>query len=495
MKKERLILCLLFMAAIALRLILLFTTEQVISADGVVYISLARRFASGQWSGFLDTYWSPLYPLLTGVAVFFSNHSELPGIIVSILCSSLLTLFVYQLIKQHYGKNEALLGAILTSFYPHLLGSSLQVDPESLYVLLVTIALYVGWQAITENRKLFITGLLLGFAYLTRPESAGYVILFALMMLSGKFAVADTTIKQRLYGVCKLSAGWLLLAAPYLIYLRRVTGNWTLSAKFKAHILAANFAHERPSRTVLDIVGDLFSNIDKEHSVLPYLLPLLLIMLLALGLFRSDWTMERARKEFYFLLFVGATLLGYALSVVEVIYLYVLLPVLFAWVARGVVEFALWCQRLPLGKFESKDRTIFLQIICVALLFVYLLPLNNFMRRDEAAWQYTRYELKMAGLRLGEMKLNKPRIMAMDDCIAYYAQGQHLQMPIGTYEQVITAAQTQGADFVVFDERNLHVMEWWKDIQSKNQPQLELVLKLTPREGFTVLIYRVRIHL
>ena len=41
-----------------------FAARGVLTPDGVSYLDLAQAVRSGQWSRFINGYWSPLYPLL-----------------------------------------------------------------------------------------------------------------------------------------------------------------------------------------------------------------------------------------------------------------------------------------------------------------------------------------------------------------------------------------------------------------------------------------------
>lgn len=53
-----------------------------LDADGISYLDLSDAFARHDWHGFLNAYWSPLYPLLLGISRLFlptSKHWELPS--------------------------------------------------------------------------------------------------------------------------------------------------------------------------------------------------------------------------------------------------------------------------------------------------------------------------------------------------------------------------------------------------------------------------------
>ncbi len=150
--------------------------------------------------------------------------------------------------------------------------------------------------------------------------------------------------------------GFALLATPYLIYIRSTTGSWSISPKFKAHISGTNF-----SDTVFDknfmptlkpqippvrstgekgkiLIKSFFRNLQVINRSIPNLFPPFLIIFVGLGLFRAKWNANRLRREMYLLFFCVLTIVCYALTIVEVRYFYVLLPILFGWMACGIVE-------------------------------------------------------------------------------------------------------------------------------------------------------------
>ena len=158
----------------------LYAEGGVIGNDASTYVKLARHLADGDFSAGFDSFWTPFYPLLVAIPSLFTNSPMLPTTIVSIITGSLVVPAIYYFVKQSYSHRESLIAAIIAIFYPHLLTATFDYGTENIYLLLFIFALITGWNGLTKNpmKNFFVTGLLLGCAYLTRPEAFGYLLFF-----------------------------------------------------------------------------------------------------------------------------------------------------------------------------------------------------------------------------------------------------------------------------------------------------------------------------
>lgn len=144
-------LSLLVLVAFLLRLINVLFLDYVINPDATAYITLARKLAAGDFFGFLDLYWSPLYPFTVSIFTLFSDSKEFSGIGASLFFSCLLPIAVFFLVKQQYGVKEGYLSAAITVVYPYLIKASVSIVPEPLYILLISVAVFVDWQTLMLN--------------------------------------------------------------------------------------------------------------------------------------------------------------------------------------------------------------------------------------------------------------------------------------------------------------------------------------------------------
>ena len=514
MKNYRIPLYLLFTALIVrLYNYFLYAKDEVVNNDASTYIKLARHLADGNFSAGFDTFWTPFYPLLVAIVGLFTNSLLLPTVTVSIITGSLAVLATYYLVKQSYGKREAVIAAVIAVFYPHLLTSTFNYGTENIYLLLLTFALIAGWNGLIKNSttNFLLVGLLLGCAYLTRPEAFGYLLFFVPIIFLKNFKEQKIISRNTIKSVAVLVLGFVLLAAPYIFYIRSATGSWSISPKFKMHIGGTNFSDTyfdknfnptlKPQPPPTDgrgkiLIKSLLSTSQVAHKSFPNLFPPFLLIFVGLGLFRTKWNKSRFKREMYLLFFCALTILCYVLTVVEVRYFYVLLPILFGWMACGIIEMEDWLreslQHSSLGKLFAANLYIF-PVLCLIFIILYTLPLNSFMRSSDGAWQFSQYEQRTAGLWLKENAKPAPIIMSNDFRPAFYAEGKYVPLYSDNINEVLAEAVAKQVDFLVIDERNIKETSQLSSLLNEPQtsPQLELVYQATERKGYKIVIYRV----
>jgi len=514
MKNHRIPLFLL-VAALIVRLFyyFLYAKDEVVNNDASTYIKLARNLAAGDFSAGFNSFWTPFYPLLVAIVSLFSSSLMLPTVIVSIIAGSLAAPATYYLVKQSYSGREAVIAAVIAVFYPHLLTSTFNYGTENIYLLLLTFVLITGWNGLTKSStaNFFATGLLLGCAYLTRPEAFGYLFFFAPLIFLKNVKEQGIFSRNSAKNVAVLVLGFVLLATPYLIYVRSTTGSWSISQKFKTHLAGTNFSDieldkhfnpvPKPQAPPTDGTGKILIksvsyNLQWAHKQFPYFFPPFLLIFVGLGLFRTKWNGSRFRREMYLLFFCVLTILCYVLTIVEVRYFYVLLPILFGWTARGIVEMEDWLreslQHMSLGKLFAANLYIF-PVLCLTLIILYTLPLNSFMRSSDGAWQFSQYEQRTAGLWLKENAKPEPIVMSNDFRPAFYAEGKYVPLYSDNINEVLAKAIAKRVDFLVIDERNIKQTSQLSSLlnEPQNSPQLELVYQATERQGYKIIIYRV----
>ncbi len=490
----------------------LYAKDEVIGKDASTYVRLARHLAEGDFAAGFDTFWTPFYPLLVAGVELFTNSLMLPTVIISIITGTLGVTATYFLVNQSYGKREAVIAAVIAIFYPHLLTATFAYGTENIYLLLLIFALITGWNGLTKNPLInfFVTGLLLGCAYLTRPEAFGYLLFFAPVIFLKNFKEQGLFARNSLKSVAVLLLGFALLAAPYIIYIHNVTGTWSISPKFKAHIGGTQFSETEfdknfnpvpksqppptEGRLKLFIKSVLFFT-QVAHKSFPNLFPPFLIIFVGLGLFRIKWNESRFQREIYLLTFCVLTVLGYIVTIVEVRYFYVLLPILFGWMACGIIEMEDWLREslkhLSFGKIFA-NKYIF-PALCLTFIAIYTLPLNSFMRSSEGAWQFSQYEERNAGLWLKANTKKSPTVMASDFRPAFYAEGKFVPLYSDDINEVLAEAAEKQVDFLVIDERNIKEIPQFSNLlnEPQNSPQLEVVYQKTEHEGYKIIIYRL----
>ncbi len=388
----------LLLAVFALSVVLRsFFAKQVtiVSPDGAFYGMLARKFLEHGFSESLHVYWSPLYPTLTGLFAFFIEDIEQAGRAVSTFFGGALVIPTYLLAKRFYGRSAAVVAVLLVAFYPFLIERSIRVGAESLYTFLFACMLWSGWLALErqQTRYYAFTGTILGLLYLTRTEAYAFVfpfVLFGLIRIA--WSRSSRTLLRPFLAGSALVVCFILISSPYLLFVHDQTGRWSpglrginfvSSGKDREfrnnmHKLSADgtyslsnliFAEGRVKGyrfskpqvdTGIDAIWVLEKGIERLYKVYrtfqPTLLPGLVIVFLALGLFGTPWDKTRLSQEGYLITIAVFTTLGYSLVHIKERYFVFLIPIFLVWTAQGLILFGGWGRNTLLQAFGLNLR-------------------------------------------------------------------------------------------------------------------------------------------
>ncbi len=508
---EKRIILLLFLTAFCLRLLLyfIFANEVIPNSDQINEILLSRKFASGDLFGVLDTYWAPGYPVLIGLVSYFVNSVVIPAFVVSLIAGSITVPLTYLLVYQSYGKKVALIAASIAVFFPHLINSVFAIGSENLYTVFVLCSLIYFWKALTsKSRILFLTsGISAGLAYLTRPEAIGY--LFYFIAFAGMF---ETRLKWSLLRrsiplIAIFLIGFSLMATPYIVYLRSETGSWTVSGKYKINTILGGMNDPGESngedstdqdKPALAFAKYFFINLGATQKSLSLLVPSLLFLFVGLGLFRYRWNRDRLVRETYLIMFCLVTVGGYAAAVVQLRYLYVLLPLLFGWIANGIVVYSDWLFG-SMHKWISNRRTlryIRMSTVPLTILFVYLyvFPLNFFMLSADQRWRVRGYEEREAGLWLKKNAPPSPLVFSASKRPVFYAEGTQVVPKSYELAEVLSDIESRHVQYVITSERSIKRNPFLTELDPilREDPKFEVVYDKTDRPGYQITIYRMK---
>ena len=461
--------------------------------DGYYYGVLGKNLIRGNFSEGMSTYWSPLYPLLVGVSSLFFSDLKFAASFVSVVAGTLTVAAVYFLIRDLYGRAEAGAGAALAAAYPQLVLYSAVFLTEATYTLLFVCGMHAGWLALSRRggRHFLLAGLAFGACYLVKPEAFAYAGLLTFVAAASAFVARRLLTKETLLNVALVAVGFLVLAAPYVLYLRAQTGRWTLSEKTAMHLHGAvniykltpdgegtladrlwvggrrgesaaggrrggseSFARPPAGGQTPSLAARLTTNLPKESRTLLKVVPAPLLALALLGLAAPPWSRARAAREGYILLFLLSTLAGYAVttSVNEARLLTPLVPAFACWWARAVVIIEAWIARgysaLRGAGEPAARRRAALRAVLVAALCLALVPWSVSVLGRGARSGYGR---EGVGRWLAENSAGGP-LMAAAPWPAFYSGGEHLFLPLEPYPTVIEYARRKGVNFIVIEE-------------------------------------------
>ncbi len=253
MKRKIRILIWLMLAALALRLLSLFTFNFIDSGGGsdtVTYLLLARNIFAGKGYtefGIPHTAHPPFYPIMVGLFWHVLGDPVKAGQLVSVLAGAFLVLPVFLLARSLFNRRTALYAGLFTAVFPILVYGSVETFAESLYTFILLSALAIFW--ITFQGKgvsgMIPAGALFGLAFLTHPAGLAFLPLCLLFLLIGQLFPGRSPWLRWLIRSVLLLLTFSLICSPYWLYLQRVSGGTEISGSSHYQDLTMRLAQAR----------------------------------------------------------------------------------------------------------------------------------------------------------------------------------------------------------------------------------------------------------
>ena len=425
--------------AFAIR-IYLSLTNFCISGDGVAYLTMARQFASGDAIAALSSVFSPLYPLLIVAMHIVVPDWEIAGNLVSALLGTAAVVSIYVMTREAFARSDIALGAAaLSAIHPAMAAFSASVRTEAGYIFLITsgVALMLRGLRTRQLVSVAASGVLYGLAYLYRIEAIGLPAVAIAAIIGRGFARHRNEFKRMLAAAAILTIAFLLVASPYLLYLRASTGRWTVGREFTAAMMygmgdAADDSQEWRRRgysshispftpvfaepkLYLQKVGN--SLVTSSYNFVQALDPLLTLFLVA-GLW---WRGRALLKNFAELFFAGLVLFyfcGFSLSYTGTRFMIHLVPFTLGWVAFGVESVSATAARwLGAAGWRLSGATIPFAV-ALTLLPRTLWPIGYDMRG-----------IRYAGEAIARHETKERDVVAVDGRAAWYAHARFIALP------------------------------------------------------------------
>lgn len=440
---ERRVVAALAIAAGLIRLYLVLTSY-CIAADGVAYIAMAREFHAGRAHTALAWVFSPLYPLLIALAYGVIPSWQLAGELLSTAFGTAGVVLLYYLMREVYGRRGVAAGAAaLAAIHPMLAGFAASVRTEAGYIALVTAALLFLVRGVERKRLASVAAAaaLCGLAYLYRTEGIGVPALFALVLTAGALVWRRWPLRWGLGAAAVLVAIFLLIAAPYLLWMRTYTGHWTVGRELGVVTMEATGSATgrleqwremgyRPGTSWLTAVrldpGAYLKKVARDFFGSCYAFVQALGPLLCAGLIIGLWADGKAIAarwaEAMLAMLVVMYFAGFVFTDTGPRLMLHLVPYVLGWVAIGMVEAAGWLDaRLslthsPLGRMLAGPAIV--AVIAIALLPRTLFPLGY----DQRGMRYAGEEIARRG--------GPPATVAGPDTrAAFYAGAAFIRLP------------------------------------------------------------------
>jgi 4-amino-4-deoxy-L-arabinose transferase-like glycosyltransferase len=192
--KDGLFFCLIL--SFALKVFLLVVFEKPINTDGVLYISVARHLAEGQFGQAIALYPMPLYPLLIAILHFLFNDWEISARLVCLFFMVSATVPLYLIARDLFNSKAAFWSALAFGISPMFNEWALDIIRGPGFVFCVLWAVWFSLKALETKKTIFffLASGVSFFSIFFRIEAV-FVIVFSglffisLIMAKGRHAV------------------------------------------------------------------------------------------------------------------------------------------------------------------------------------------------------------------------------------------------------------------------------------------------------------------
>lgn len=470
--------------AMAIRTVAVLSRDMII-LDETSYVRMAENLLLGSapWdiTGTTSTQYSILYPFVTAAFAVVTRDAVSAGYAVSVLFGSLLILPTYMLGKVMWNKRIATAAAALVAVLPLLVDMGSLIDGQNLYAFWVLCAIFFGYRMQFTKRCMcgMLSGTCLGLAYLSNPSALYYlVVLLGMLVIVG--------LRQEVAGYANKAAAhfvllFLVFSVPGIAYMTYQNGNFTVYDSPADELYAAVNQLEpgTPAREqemmglkadgairyfeIRDGGGFFSSLIDEPGAALEatvraayhdYLrsvhsiVPVWLLPLIGLGMFKIVWTRREALKYGYFAVIL-VPLMVLPVSWGDLRYVLPYLAILMLLVARGWIYLEEWTidtvdEIKGPGELSASSRQN-IRVIIAALVLVPLVGLSlwNVLRTDYDT------EYRRAGEWIESRGEEEQRIMSRESSSTYYADGTLVPLPYATLSEILEYGRRNQVEYLI----------------------------------------------
>ncbi|MBA2292725.1 MAG: hypothetical protein H0W15_09770 [Gemmatimonadales bacterium] len=217
-----------FLAAIAMTLCvaLAYATRNSINPDGVSYLDLASALRRGDWSAFVQGYWSPFYPVLlalAGSATSLEGDAFLPT--VHYLNAAIAGLGIAAVwCWGHHARDRFIARAALATFIMAA-ARPLRIEAVTPDLLLLSLMAWTAYELIARRGERWVRlGFLLGGMFLAKTSVWPWLIVLTLVRLATADGRVARTVALRASGIM------VLVLAPWVGAMSISAGQFTMSS-------------------------------------------------------------------------------------------------------------------------------------------------------------------------------------------------------------------------------------------------------------------------
>jgi hypothetical protein len=516
-RKDFALLALLALTALGIRLYFL-QFYDVISADGITYVNIAKDFISGRGLA-AATHYPPLFPILLGLASTLTGDFERAGLLVSVVMGSLLVVPVYLLGIEFFDRRVGAIAAFLSITWPTLRYWSTSVMSQATYLTLLLLGVYCLWVAYRRSAALpaLLAGIFFAGAHLTRSE--GVLVFLAGLAVLVLYNTVNRLPASRLFYLLISLAVFCVVYSPYLVLLHDLTGKWQITGKSKVAIADAlslyldqpDLKHD-PKFQELGYL-DLFrlypdyirtNYLKNLKSCWREMLPVYGWIFAAIGLFAAGVSRGRLWQRAYLLASFAPLVVIIVFFFIGPEYTQAYLPVLFLFIGQGLYQVGNWVLR-GIGKPGLVARSACWIPVALAFLYGSWCVVSQLPADRNLPYHHTkdggRLDDKHIGLKLSKSLPAGAAIMTRSGRIGFYSGRRWMVPPQADYAEIVAYARKYKLDYLIATDQILGMrpqLEFlFAPLLAPNRPftpppELELVLVNQEPGGLPYIVYRFR---
>src|SRR3989344_9488787 len=211
-----------------------------------------------------DTFRTPGYPLFVALTkVVFRTYDAVA--LIQMLFVIATAWLIYEIGKKLWSSGVGMAAALFYIFYPNTIFQTLYVISETLFVFLFLLAVYLLFlkERGSPAMRLFLGGVVLGIATLTRPMALYLIVPFALFLVYQTWS-RRLPVKKIFASVAILILSFTAVVMPWLVRNKEVSGVWGLSSvgdfNYFHYIIPEYISYTRgiaPDEARLELFGKL----------------------------------------------------------------------------------------------------------------------------------------------------------------------------------------------------------------------------------------------